>query len=188
MIVEIDEKVLEQNRTNLIRKIIRKETSNISDDRYIRDANTNHLYNCYAHMKTRCNNPKNHAYKWYGEKGISVCEDWNLDFYYFYIWSINNGYNKELTIDRINSNKNYCPDNCRWITKSAQNTILNKSGVISTNKTGFRGVSLEKFTGKYKATIQFNGKRISIGRFKTTEEANNARREKELELYGTNCK
>ena len=71
-------------------------------------------------MKQRCYNPKNHAYKYYGGRGIKICNKWLNDFMSFYNWSINNGYAKGLSIDRINNNGNYEPNNCRWISSSVQ--------------------------------------------------------------------
>ena len=74
------------------------------------------LYNVYVLMKRRCNNPKMSDYKWYGGKGITVCDEWMESFESFYSWALSNGYEKGLTIDRVDPKRNYCPDNCRWIT------------------------------------------------------------------------
>ena len=91
-------------------------------------ANTR-IYHTYSNMKYRCNNPNFCEYHNYGGKGISVCDEWSGEdgFKNFYEWSINNGYSDELTIDRIDSNKNYCPENCRWVTKSENTIFSNKS-------------------------------------------------------------
>lgn len=81
------------------------------------------LYQVWHIMKQRCENPNSPAYKWYGGKGIRVCEEWK-DYSEFAKWAYSNGYvdlvgvprNKRLSIDRIDSNCNYCPENCQWIT------------------------------------------------------------------------
>lgn len=103
------------------------------------------LYCCYKSMMGRCNNKNDHAYKNYGGKGISVCDEWNGNFVEFYNWATKNGYNDNLTIDRIDSNLGYCPENCRWITKSENTARSNKSNprnlskytYIITNSNGF---------------------------------------------------
>ena len=70
-------------------------------------------------MKERCNNPNAHNYKWYGDDGISVCDEWK-DFIPFYEWAISNGWHKGLTIDRIDGTKGYSPDNCRLVDFKSQ--------------------------------------------------------------------
>lgn len=76
------------------------------------------LYRIWAGMKTRCLNSNRLAYKWYGKRGISVCEEWINNYQAFKFWALLNGYVDNLTIDRINNDGNYEPSNCHWITTS----------------------------------------------------------------------
>lgn len=103
------------------------------------------IYDCYKSMIDRCTRLKNIAYHNYGGRGISVCPEWKNSFKCFYEWAMNNGYADNLTIDRIDSDKNYEPSNCRWITKS-ENTArsntekprnLSKNTYIITSDDGF---------------------------------------------------
>ena len=71
-------------------------------------------------MKSRCYNCNVSSYKNYGARGIRICDEWLNDFINFYEWSVNNGYNDKLTLDRIDVNGNYEPSNCRWSTNKAQ--------------------------------------------------------------------
>ena len=77
------------------------------------------LYNSWVAMKNRCDSPKNGHYKDYGGRGISVCKEW-YDWFAFKEWALNNGWENGLTIDRIDSNGNYEPSNCRWVTMDVQ--------------------------------------------------------------------
>ena len=78
------------------------------------------IYDAWRMLIARCENPKAHAYKNYGGRGIKVCEEWH-DFETFLQWALSNGYENHLSIDRKNVNGNYEPSNCRWITDKEQN-------------------------------------------------------------------
>ena len=72
------------------------------------------LYGQWGHMKDRCMNTNNSSYKWYGGKGITVCNEWKA-FIPFYTWALANNWVSGLTLDRIDSSKGYCPENCQWL-------------------------------------------------------------------------
>lgn len=87
------------------------------------------LHKIWLGIKKRCTNKNCNAYKKYGGRGITICDNWKNDFMAFYNWSISNGYNEYLSIDRIDVNGNYEPSNCRWATieQQANNKRTNRN-------------------------------------------------------------
>lgn len=95
------------------------------------------IFDIWNNMKRRCDNPCDKDSKYYHDKGITYCDEWNM-YEEFETWALNNGYSDNLTIDRIDGNLPYCPENCRWITIEEQqrnksnNAIYEYKGVSKT--------------------------------------------------------
>jgi hypothetical protein len=136
-----------------------QRTHNLKDHR---------LYKVWSQIKQRCLNKKNVGYENYGGRGIGICNKWEKDFKTFYDWCIENHYMKGLTIDRIDNDKGYSPDNCRVTTYQVQNCnkrYRSKNTYIGVNKQG----------NIYVASLSINDKKVHIGCFKTEKEAALAR-------------
>lgn len=84
------------------------------------------LYSIWTNMKTRCLNPRNRNFKWYGAAGVSICPEW-MRFEEFQAWALSSGYHDDLTIDRIDPFGSYSPSNCRWIPLSQQRANQRRS-------------------------------------------------------------
>ena len=130
------------------------------------------LYRFWANMKQRCYNPNGPKYHLWGGKGVRVCEEWRNDFIAFRDWAMANGWQQGLTIDRINSDGDYCPENCRWVDSATQ--AANRS-VRKNTKTGVLGVRPHRKS--YQWFVHAWGMRILHGGYKTIQAAAQARNE-----------
>jgi hypothetical protein len=136
----------------------------------VKEAISKHrLYNAWRNMMNRCNNKNNPTYKYYGERGITVCDRW-IDAKNF-IEDMYPTYIEGLTIDRIDNNGGYSKNNCRWTTKKIQ--TRNTRVLHSHNSSGFRGVYFDKKINKFVARIKINSKNIWLGSFITASDAGN---------------
>ena len=91
------------------------------------------IYRVFSEMKQRCYNKNHKDYKNYGGRGIAVCDEWKDDFMNFYNWAMSNNYQEGLSIDRINNDGNYEPDNCRWTDRKTQSNNRRSNTSISYN-------------------------------------------------------
>lgn len=136
------------------------------------------LYPIWREMRNRCYNENTPNYKYYGGRGISVCEEWRVSYLAFREWAYANGYDEnasfgKCTLDRIDVNGNYCPENCRWVDITTQNR--NKS-MQRNNKSGYTGVYLTPYPyHPWQSTVCVNSKLIYIGYYATKKEAVEAR-------------
>ena len=90
------------------------------------------LYRIWENMKSRCNNKNVPNYSIYGAKGIKVCDEWNK-FINFKTWAVNNGYSDNLTLERIDFNKGYNPENCKWATYYEQSRNKRNNVMVEIN-------------------------------------------------------
>ena len=125
-----------------------------------RPNNRHPLYQALHRIKDRCYNINDKRYIHYGGRGITVCDEWRNDYESFVKWGLNNGWKKGLTIDRINNEGNYTPDNCRFVSVAVNNR--NQQLLRKNNTTGYRGVS--KHGDKWTAHIT-HGKDMYLGIF-----------------------
>jgi len=112
------------------------------------------LYYTWCNIKQRCLKYENIQYENYGGRGISICDKWLNNFENFELWALNNGYRKGLSIDRINNDGNYEPNNCRWTNQSVQTFNTRKR---SDNTSGYTGVFFNIVKKRWFCTIALNG-------------------------------
>ena len=143
------------------------------------------IYQTFWGMLNRCYYVSNKAYQDYGGRGIIVCEEWRgfENFLNFYKWAISNGYQEGLQLDRIDSNGNYEPLNCRWV-----KTVTNcrNQRVRKDNTSGFKGINFDKKKNLWVARISVDKKRIYLGRFKDLSDAIKARKLAEEKYWNVN--
>lgn len=145
---------------------------NSAINREIHGETRTRLYRIWEGIKTRCFKQTHKSYKDYGARGVTMCDEWCNSFTAFRDWSLANGYNDKLSIDRIDVDGDYSPQNCRWVAPSVQ---ASNKRILSRNTTGYTGVSYNKASGKFVAYITRNYKMIHLGVFDTVEAAADAR-------------
>ena len=119
------------------------------------------IYRIWENMKNRCCNENHIEFYNYGGRGIKVCNEWATNFQSFYNWAITSGYSDNLTIDRIDNDKDYCPNNCRWATMKQQ--VRNRSNTLKVNYNG-----IEKPLAEWceKLDMNYDTVRHRISRYK----------------------
>lgn len=126
--------------------------------------NASKLYSIWVNMRNRCFNSENKSFVYYGGRGISVCDEWN-EFLNFEKWAIQNGFEENLTLDRVDVNGNYEPENCRWISRKEQmrntrsNHLLTYNGDTKTMAewaeiTGIPYSTLKQRINKYNYSVE----------------------------------
>lgn len=133
---------------------------------YLKELKTIHgqrrtrLFGIWSKMKERCYKPNTKGYKDYGGRGITVCDEWRNDFVAFHRWAMANGYDETLTIERINNNAGYSPDNCKWATRFEQNSNKRNNHYITIDGLSKTVSEWARVSGISRKTIQ---SRIAYG-------------------------
>lgn len=136
-------------------------------------------YHSWANMIARCYDKNSPSYKNYGARGIKVCKRWKESSKMFLL-DMGEKPSREYTLERIDNDKDYTFDNCKWATYNEQS--LNKRTRKDNKQKGIRG--LQYHTNGYTVFININKKRIYLGRCKTIEEARMIRIEAEIQYFG----
>lgn len=118
------------------------------------------LHYVWLAMKDRCNNERNKSFKNYGGRGITVCEEWQKSYESFESWALSSGYKEGLSIDRIDNNKGYCPENCRMTDNVQQ--ARNKRNTVIIDFDGSKK-SLQELAEEKKVSVSKLRYRIKAG-------------------------
>lgn len=135
-------------------------------------------YETWKNIKQRCHNPKNPKYYQYGARGIEVCERWRKNFFDF-LRDMGERPKGNYSIERIDNNKGYSSDNCKWATTREQSLNKRKN---KNNTSGYTGVTARR--GKWMARIENKGVKHYLGTFDNIDDAIEARKDAELKYYG----
>lgn len=123
-------------------------------DKELKGISRTRLYIIWSHMKQRCYNEKDLKYPRYGARGIKVCDEWKDNFMAFREWALKNGYEENLTLDRIDGNKNYEPSNCRWRTYRQQANNMSSNHFLTFNGATHTIAEWSRIVGINRATIE----------------------------------
>ncbi len=126
---------------------------------YIHGEADTRLHIIWMHMRGRCQKKNHTGYKNYGMRGISVCKEWE-GYVRFRDWALGNGYNKDLTIDRIDNNGNYCPQNCKWSSMQTQSNNKRNSKFL---QIAGQKKTLRQWCNEYLADYEIAKTRIKSG-------------------------
>lgn len=132
-IIDVRKDMLKSGNTRSCGCLQREKARIIGKNKRTHGKSKTRLYGIYRHMINRCYNKNDTRYQDWGGRGIKVCKEWLHDFQAFYNWSMNNGYQDSLTIDRIDNNKCYSSDNCRWVTNKTQSNNRRSNILLTYN-------------------------------------------------------
>lgn len=127
------------------------------------------IYSRWQAMKKRCYDKKNISYKDYGARGIKVCDEWKNNPLKFYEWALNSGFSPELTLDRIDVNGDYCPENCKWSTRKEQNRNKRNNHLINVNG---RSITMAEYAEKRNINYGSLAYRLNESKFSLDESLN----------------
>lgn len=125
----------------------------VKEVKYKHGKSDSRLFRIWAQMKDRCSNSNGKQFKDYGGRGISVCDEWLNNFSAFQKWAEDNGYNDDLTIDRIDNDGIYEPGNCRWCTRKEQSNNTRRNRKITYNGISYNISQIVEITGIHRSTI-----------------------------------
>ena len=154
--------------------------------------NNHRLKRIFENMKKRCYNEDTESYRWYGAKGIKICDAWINNPKLFEEWALNNGYSDELTIDRIKEDEDYCPENCRWVSHidnakyKSTTSYIEVDGEIHSGKDWARKLGLSINTiNKYVSTYGLDNTISFIRTYMNSPKKELTNRQSYYDLYMT---